>query len=321
MPFDLIDRRLVIVTGKGGVGKSSVSAALALCASRRGRRTLVCELDAKGDLARLLGSPPVDYSGSEVRPGLVAMTMDTERSLAEYLRVQARIPFAGRIGPLARVFEFVATAAPGVRELLTMGKLAWEARRPDFDLVIADATATGHAVGQLAAPAAIRELVRLGMIRHQLDWMVEILEDPESTSAVVITTPEEMPVVETIELAEQVRNAAHIDVAAVVANRVLPAPFTVAEREIFDHLATVVGGEVGSVAAGGDEIGPEFVPAIAATSHALRRREVGSVHLSRLRAELPPGMPVLLLPELFDTPDATSGVERLAAALADESNW
>ncbi len=321
MPLDLIDRRLVIVTGKGGVGKSSVSAALALCASQRGRRTLVCELDAKGDLARFLGGPPVGYDGLALRPNLVAMTMDTERSLAEYLRVQARIPFVGRIGPLARVFEFVATAAPGVRELLTMGKLAWEARRPDFDLVIADATATGHAVGQLSAPAAIRELVRLGKIRNQLDWMVEILEDPERTSAVVVTTPEEMPVVETIELAEQVRNAAHIDVAAVVVNRVLPAPFTVAEREVFDHLAAAVGAQAGSGAARDDVAAPGFVSAIGATSHALRRREVGSAHLSRLRAELPCGMPVLLLPELFDIGDATSGVEHLARALADEANW
>jgi len=321
MSPDLINRSLVIVTGKGGVGKSSVAAALALSASQRGKRTLVCELDAKGDLARLLGSAPVGYTGSEVRPGLVAMTMDTEKSLVEYLRVQARIPFVGKIAPLARVFEFVATAAPGVREVLTVGKLAWEARHSDFDLVIADATATGHSVGELSAPSSIRDLIRLGMIRTQLDWMVEMLEDPEQTAAVVVTTPEEMPVVETIELVDQVREVAHIDVAAVVANRVLPAPFTMSERLVFDDLSDVVAATTRGGRARASSGSAALAGVISATSHALRRREVGSAHLKRLRAELPLGMPVLLLPELFEAAGASGGVELLAGALADEANW
>ncbi len=312
-PLGLLDRRLLIVTGKGGVGKSTVSAALAECAAARGRRTLVCELDAKGDLARILGTDPVDYSGREVRPDLVAMTMDTEQSLAEYLKVQVKIPFLGRIGPLARVLEFVATAAPGVREILTIGKLAWEARESDYDLVIADATATGHIVGQLSSPAAIRDLVRLGMIRHQLDWMLELLEDPSKTSAIVVATPEEMPVVETMELVGRVRDDTHIDVGAAVVNRVLPAPFTAAERPVFDTLAAIAPEE--------DCSPPGFFSAVEATTHALRRREVGSSHLRRLREGLPKGLPVLLLPEIFDAAATHGGIDLIAAALAAEANW
>jgi len=302
---DLIDRRLVVVTGKGGVGKSSVAAAMAIAASGRGLRTLVCELDAKGDLSELLGVAPVGYDGVEVRPGLIAMAMDTERSLAEFLRTQARIPFVGRIGPLARVFEFVATAAPGVKEVLTIGKLAWEARESGFDLVIADAAATGHAVGHLAAPAAIRELIRLGMVSSQLDWMVDLLEDPVATTAVVVATPEEMPVVETIELVQRIGDDAHIDVSAVVANRVLPQPFTVAQRKVFDRLASRSSGS----------------PSVAATAFELRRRDIGSQHLRRLRSGLPPGLPVLILPELFDMADSPRGVDILSHALADEAGW
>jgi len=305
MPLNLIDRRLVVVTGKGGVGKSSVAAALAIAASQRGRRTLVCELDAKGDLSRLLGVAPVGYDGVEVRPGLIAMAMDTERSLAEFLRTQARIPFVGRIGPLARVFEFVATAAPGVKEVLTIGKLAWEAREPGFDLVIADASATGHAVGHLSAPAAIRELISLGMVRSQLDWMVELLEDPLATTAVVVATPEEMPVVETIELVQRIGDESHIDVSAVVANRVLPQPFTVAQRDVFDELFASASGS----------------PAFAATAFELRRRDIGSQHLRHLRDGLPSNMPMLILPELFGLADTPRGVDALSRALLDEAGW
>jgi len=245
--------------------------------------------------------------------------MDTERSLAEYLRVQAHIPFVGRIGPLARTFEFVATAAPGVREVLTIGKLAWEAREPGFDLVIADATATGHAVGQLAAPEAIRELFRLGMVRTQLDWMVDLLEDPAMCTAVAVTTPEEMPVVETIELIHSMRDRAQIEVSAVIANRVLPAPFTVSEHEVFDRLAAM------SKSHGLESLGVPGAAtlrnAVEATSFALRRRELGSAHLGTLRRGLPADMPVLLLPELFGLADTDLGVDHLSRALADEAGW
>src|SRR5690349_23582575 len=111
------------------------------------------------------------------------MQMDTESSLREYLKVQAKVPVFGRIGPMARAFDFVATAAPGVKEILTIGKICWETResiegRADFDMVVVDASASGHVVAQLGAPAAIQELVDVGPVRAQTDWLVEILSDP-----------------------------------------------------------------------------------------------------------------------------------------------
>ena len=106
------------------------------------------------------------------------MSMDTEASLREYLRLNLKIPVVGRIGPLAKAFDFVATAAPGVREILTVGKLCYEVRERHYDLVVVDAPATGHIVGQLAAPQAINDLVKVGLIRTQTDWMLDILSDP-----------------------------------------------------------------------------------------------------------------------------------------------
>src|SRR5579883_1189180 len=184
--LDLLDRRLLFVTGKGGVGKTTIAAGLALLASQRGKRTLVCEVDAKGNLADFYETGTIGFDAREVLPGLFAMAMDTERSLDEYLRIFLRVPVMGRIGPIAKMFDFVATAAPGVKEILTVGKLAYEVRERHYDLVVVDASPTGHVVGQLAAPQAFNSLVQVGLVRSQTDWMLEILSDPAKTGLLIV---------------------------------------------------------------------------------------------------------------------------------------
>ena len=222
---DVLDMRLVFVTGKGGTGKTTVAASLAQLAAGRGKRVLACEIDAKGELASLFEAEPTDFTGREVAPNVFAMSMDTEASLREYLRLNLKIPLMGRIGPLAKAFDFVATAAPGVREILTVGKLCYEVRERNYDLVVVDAPATGHIVGLLSAPQAINDLVKVGLIRTQTDWMLEILSDPRRTGLMVVTTPEEMPVSETLELAGRVDSQTTVRLSAVVVNRVLPELF------------------------------------------------------------------------------------------------
>ena len=167
---DLLGRRLLFFTGKGGVGKSTITAAMALLAADQGKRVLVIEVDAKGNITDQFESRPVGFTPREVYPGVFAIAMDTEASLREYLKLNLRVPVVGRIGPLARVLDFVATAAPGVKEVLTIGKVCWEVReaiegRADWDLVVVDAAATGHVISQLGAPEAIRELVAVGPVR------------------------------------------------------------------------------------------------------------------------------------------------------------
>ena len=126
--MDLLGRRLLFFTGKGGVGKSTVSAAAALLAAEQGRRVLLVSADGRGDIAAFFEQRPVGFRPAEVYPGVHAMAMDTEASLREYLRLNLRMPVPGRVGPLAKVFDFVATAAPGVKEILTVGKVCWEVR-------------------------------------------------------------------------------------------------------------------------------------------------------------------------------------------------
>jgi anion-transporting ArsA/GET3 family ATPase len=309
----LLDRRLVFVTGKGGVGKTTVSAALALFAAERGKRTLACEVDAKGDLANFYETAPADFNGRDVMPGLRIMSMDTEASLREYLKLQLKIPVIGRIGPLAKAFDFVATAAPGVREILTVGKLCYEVRENHYDLIVVDAPASGHIIGQLAAPQAINQLVKVGLIRLQTDWMLDILSDPLSTGLIIVTTPEEMPVNETMELARRVREETTVELAAVVVNRVLPELFGRGEEQVFEELCRPE-----NAAALERLVGADPGPVLEGARLAVRLRRTRAEHLDRLRAGLDPTVPMLLLPMLFTRGHGMRATRQIALSLSEE---
>src|SRR3954469_23121368 len=238
--IELLDRKLIFVTGKGGVGKTTVAASLALLAAERGKKTLLCEIDAKGSLSDFFETGPTRFEEREIMPRLWAMSMDTEASLKQYLSLQLKLPLVARIGPLARMFDFVATAAPGVKEIVTVGKLAWEVQQRHYDLVVVDASSTGHIVGQLSAPQAINELVQVGLVRQQTGWMLDILGNPALTGLVIVATPEEMPVNETIELSARVKKETNVDLAGIVVNRVLPELFGRGEEEVFERLVQPV---------------------------------------------------------------------------------
>jgi anion-transporting ArsA/GET3 family ATPase len=307
----LLDHQLLFVTGKGGVGKTSVAAALALLAARAGRRTLVCSMDAKSALAAALDTAALRFDPRELEPNLFGMNMETEDALREYLRLFVRVPLVGRIGPLARTFDFVADAAPGVKEILGVGKLAYEVREHHYDLVVVDAEATGHIVAQVGAPRVIRELVQVGMVRDQTRWMLDILEDPSRTGVVVVTTPEEMPVAETIDLLGRLDAQTRVAPAVVVANRVLPALFDRRQSHVVERLD-----DADEVLV--DACGPGVRRVVLAAQLTEARRRVGGRHLERLRAALPSGLDVLYVPELFTRATGRRVVALVAEALAEE---
>ena len=309
----LLDRKLLFVTGKGGVGKSTIAASLGLLAAEQGKRTLVCEVDAKGNLADFYEAGETAFEARELQPDLWAMSMNTEESLKEYLSLQLKIPLLGRIGPVARTFDFIANAAPGVKEILTIGKLAWEVKEQHYDLVVVDSVASGHIVGQLTAPQGINELVQVGMVRNQTQWMLDILTDPAQTGVVIVSAPEEMPVTETIELAERLDTETDVDLAAVVVNRVLPELFTDREETVFEHLREPANVERLSAGVDGD-----VAPVLDAAELAVTLRRTRAEHLATLQRALDPRIPLIYVPYLFARSHGARATRRVSELLAEE---
>ncbi|HEX2414181.1 MAG TPA: ArsA-related P-loop ATPase [Thermoleophilaceae bacterium] len=216
----LLDRRLVLVMGKGGTGKTTIAAALGLAAARRGRRTVVVEVAEQQRLLGLFGqgaretnraqpAEPAasrDHNEVELDGNLYGLSIDPRRAMEEWLRHQLRSgTLAGLLGG-SRIFQLLTAAAPGVSELVTMGKI-WDLAQLErrtggsvFDLAIVDAPATGHGLALLRAPATYARIARAGPVARQAGRIDEFIRDPLTTAVVAAALPEEMPVAETLEL-------------------------------------------------------------------------------------------------------------------------
>ncbi len=236
----LLDRRLVIVTGKGGTGKTTVVAALAVAAARAGRGVLVAEMGRDEQIHRLLapGSPPCGYEGRELCPGVRGMRVDPFEALAEYLGLQIRVRSVVERVVRNRAFRQLLTAAPGWRELITLGKV-WhleQQREPDgrplHDLIVVDAPATGHGVTFLDVPRVVVSAVRAGPLRHHTERVGAMLADPTRTLLLPVALAEELPVRETTDLVERVRDRVGIALDRIVVNGVFARPFPAGLEEL-----------------------------------------------------------------------------------------
>jgi anion-transporting ArsA/GET3 family ATPase len=228
----LLDKRLVVVMGKGGVGRTTVATALGLAATRAGKRVMVAEVAQQERLSRAFRREGVGYSETELAENFYAMSVDPQRALDEYLGQQIPGPLSGALLH-NRIFEYFVAAAPGVRELTTIGKV-WELAQLDrkygsgsrYDLVILDAPASGNGLAMLRAPRTFGEIARVGPIRRRADGIHEFLRDPERTGVVSVALPQEMPVNETIEFREKLEGEMGMRTDAVVVNQLLPDRFS-----------------------------------------------------------------------------------------------
>jgi anion-transporting ArsA/GET3 family ATPase len=243
----LLHRKLLVLTGKGGVGKTTVSAALGLLAADRGLRTIVVEVGEQRRLAELFDVRSEDTGAeTELRQNLWSISIDPDRALLEWLQsLGGRV--SGRVLASSGTFQYFAAAAPGAKELISMVKI-WRLtgsrhggrkRSGDYDLVILDAPATGHALGMLHSPQTFGAIARVGPIASQTKQVGELLSDPARSAYLAVALPTEMAVTEALELQDGLRRQIDRSLDAVIVNGTLPRRFSAAELARIDRLDEV----------------------------------------------------------------------------------
>jgi len=311
----LLTRRLLVLSGKGGVGKSVVGSALALAATRRGKRVLMVEIDtpAVAEAARYLGALPVGRKETEVLPGLFTVNLDPAQVMEEYVRHTVRFEVLARKILDNPIYHRFLAAAPGLKELMVLGKImmleeakdGWS-RRPRYDLVVVDAPATGHGLSFLKVPGAAAEAVPVGPVGTNARRLLALLRDPSRTALAVVAVPEEMAVVEALEFTESAAAEVGIEVVALFLNACHERRFTAAqEAEVLRLGADQARGRL----ADGSSLGAALV----AARHHIRRRKLTQFYEKRLRQAVE--LPVVSLPYLFQDEIGPAAIRLLADRL------
>jgi anion-transporting ArsA/GET3 family ATPase len=299
----LLDKRLVFVTGKGGVGKSTVATALGMLAARHGLRTIVAELSNQDRVQRAFDYAGAHFREIELTPGLFTISIDPQHAMDEYLRIKTG-PLGHTIGS-TKIFQAFAMATPGLRELLSIGKV-WElaqlerqTKAAPYDLVVVDAPATGHGLGVLRTPRTFAEIARVGPIARQAGRIASTFADRSFTAVLAVATAEEMPVSETLALSEALdRDGMELD--AVVVNALYPTRF---DNDEIDQLGRALDTADSAMARG----------ALRAALSEHVRADTQREQLDRLHEQL--DVPLIELPYLFAEQLAHPELELLADAL------
>jgi anion-transporting ArsA/GET3 family ATPase len=301
------ESHVVIVAGKGGVGKTTVTAALAVAAARAGLSVLIVEVEGKSGLGAMFGTPPLRYDEMDLDSGVRARFLTPDAALVDYLvshgmkRISKRLVASGAL-------EVVATAVPGMKDILVLGKVkSLEATRV-ADLVIVDAPAAGHAITFLLSARGLLDAVRVGPIRRQAQDVVDLISDPARCQVMLVTVPEETPVSEVIETAYAVEDRAGVALGPVVVN------------QCFAGLADGVTADPNAISRDA-ELCHRFVSdreaqdLTRAAAFRAERHELQQEQIERLAARLP--LPRIELPFVF-SPDITRPqLDVLAGALVD----
>ena len=282
----------MLVTGKGGSGKTTLAAALGLAAARRGKRVVLCEVAEQNRLAKLV-------------PELTTVSVNPELAKQEWLRYQLRSrTLAGVLGG-STLFQYLTAAAPGLTELVTIGKV-WDLAQLEprtggspYDLAIVDAPATGHGLAMLRAPSTYASIARVGPVGRHAEKIDAFLRDPRQTGVLTTALPEEMPVNETVEFERALRRELDMAVDTIVVNAVHPSRF---KAEDVRRLEAAAGRARGSARAALDAARSEH-----------RRARAEHAQLRRLRRAA--SAPVATLPRIFEPELGHRELERLSVEL------
>jgi anion-transporting ArsA/GET3 family ATPase len=298
---------LVIVTGKGGVGKTTVAVALGMRAAAEGKRTIVCEVSAQENASRMFEHTTVGFHEVELEENLWAISIDPDESMREYVLLQLKVRAMRDMLFRSRIFNYLAAATPGLKELVTIGKI-WELAQLDrkvksggkYDTVIVDAPATGHGVGFLQTPRTFANIARVGPIHSQAQTLDNFITNHDDTGVAIVALPEEMPVNETAALEHDLVNEVGVAVDRVYLNGLYPERFSKEEAEQLTALA-------------GAEEGASKAAARAALSEFGRARSQRA-QLARLRRRAQ--APVKTLPFLFEPDLGPEAARRLSKRLS-----
>jgi anion-transporting ArsA/GET3 family ATPase len=300
---DLLDKRLVFVTGKGGVGKTTVALALGLRAAAEGKRTIVCEVSSQENASRMFAHTEVGFHEVEMEESLWSISIDPDESMREYVLLQLKVRAMRDMLFRSRIFNYLAAATPGLKELVTIGKI-WELAQLDrkvksgrkYDLVIVDAPATGHGIGFLQTPRTFAAIARVGPIHSQAQQLDRLITDQEHTGVAIVALPEEMPVNESVTLERDLLDDVGVAVDRVYMNGLYPERFSGAEAEQLAGLAK--------------ESDDGLLAAARAGLSEHNRARSQRAQLSRLRRRVE--APVKTLPFLFEPDLGLEGARRLA---------
>jgi anion-transporting ArsA/GET3 family ATPase len=213
--------RVVIVAGKGGVGKTTTTAALALAASRAGMSVLILEVEGKSGLSAVFGRPQLTYEEMELAPRIRARTLTPDQALLDYLRGNGLRRISKRLVN-SGALDVVATAVPGMKDILVLGKVKQLDLQRAADLILLDAPAAGHAVSFLLSPRGLLDAVRVGPIRKQAADVIDMLSDPVRCQVMLVTIPEETPVNELVDTAFAIEDRVGLSLGPVVVNGCYP---------------------------------------------------------------------------------------------------
>jgi anion-transporting ArsA/GET3 family ATPase len=288
---------VVIVAGKGGVGKTTVSAALAVAAKQAGLNVLIVEVEGKSGLAATFDRPPLTYEEVELRPGIRARTLTPDDALVEYLQDHGLRRIGRRLSQ-SGALEVVSTAVPGMKDILVLGKVKQLERSGGADLLVLDAPAAGHAITFLLSARALLDTVRVGPINTQARDVLELLTDPARCQVMLVTLPEETPVNELIDTAYHLEDRVGVSLGPVVVNGV------VGELPGLEVDPEAAAQEAGSSLRPGEADAMREAAAFRAERRALQVEQVG-----RLGAALP--LPQIQLPFLFGPDLGASQLESL----------